>query len=624
MRNSAQSQPIQKRPLPPIPTQPSSPGTSLISKHRRRPSAAPVPAPVYFSSPRSTGSHSHSNSNSNLITPEKPRRLLPRDEPRLSLSPSSSTHTRDESFSHDRDRDRERKKVRQDLSAMGFLALDEMYLRQSLALAQQPPTPPMPSKIASGAMGAAKGMVKGLKARVSNAPSMVSHSGFVTTPPTHKVNGQKRESSAPQRKEGGAREEGDSLDFSVNDNEGWSRPTSAEAVYIMPPAERSKIGSHEVDKKRSRHQSRGAEKAKQKGEGIEDEFQGEFGSGSSVPGSEERSGEEGETSIGVISLWGHGKEGRKEEWHTVKEYDSTKHLSLKLAQGRQAAQTMLFSLPTGTATHTNARPPPIDVSSATIDGWKIKEIEKGGHRPSLLPPPRPRRMTASGQGRGGSTESSKGRPVSPLDGVVDERNTFFNLSRPSKPVIPDAAYSPLIQTPAQAVAQNYFPFIPANIIHTSAHDIPRRPSDHASEHHQQPPQRQGQAHPFLPYSTPTTPTPKPRPHTSNSAHHSFTSLSLTLSSISAASGSTTDKEKEEKERQRKLLMSAWLASKPVRRSKQEQAGETAPAALGGGGGTAGEVRKEGRPGTISAGMGMKRDEDAGSAYRRASLDNRRF
>lgn len=71
-------------------------------------------------------------------------------------------------------------------------------------------------------------------------------------------------------------------------------------------------------------------------------------------------------------------------------------------------------------------------------------------------------------------------------------------------------------------------------------------------------------------------------------------------------------------------MSAWLASKPVRRSKQEQAGETAPAALGGGGGTAGEVRKEGRPGTISAGMGMKRDEDAGSAYRRASLDNRKF
>lgn len=70
-------------------------------------------------------------------------------------------------------------------------------------------------------------------------------------------------------------------------------------------------------------------------------------------------------------------------------------------------------------------------------------------------------------------------------------------------------------------------------------------------------------------------------------------------------------------------MSAWLASKPVRRSEQEQAGGTAPAVLGGGG-TAGEVSKGGgRPGT-SAGTEMKRDEDAGFAYRRASLDNRRF
>lgn len=282
---------------------------------------------------------------------------------------------------------------------------------------------------------------------------------------------------------------------------------------------------------------------------------------------------------------------------------------------------MLTSLPTtGTTTHTKARPPPIDVSSPTINGWEREEIEKGGLTPSLLPPPRPRRMTASGQGSAQSTESSKGRSLPLLGGVVDERNTLSNLSRPSPPITPDPSYLPLIQTPAQAIAQNYFSFIPANNIHNSPHDIPRRPSDPVSEHRQHPPQCQGQAHPFLPYPTPIT--PKPRPLTSNSAHPSFTSLSLSPSSISVESDSTADKEREEKERRRKLLMSAWLASKPVRRSEQEQAGGTAPAVLGGG--TAGEVSKGGgRPGT-SAGMGMKRDEDGGFAYRRASLDNRRF
>lgn len=46
--------------------------------------------------------------------------------------------------------------------------------------------------------------------------------------------------------------------------------------------------------------------------------------------------------------------------------------------------------------------------------------------------------------------------------------------------------------------------------------------------------------------------------------------------------------------------------------------------LGGGGGIVGEVRKEGRLGIISVGMGMKRDEDVGLVYRRVSLDNRKF
>lgn len=501
---------------------------------------------------------------------------------------------------------------------MGFLALDEMYLRQSLALAQQPPTPPMPSKIASGAMGAAKGMVKGLKTRVSNAPSMVSQSGYVTTPPTQKIKGQKRKSISQGKGKGEeVREEGNSMDFSVNENDSWSRPTSAEAMYIMPPSERSKIGSHEVDKKRGsrRRKSLHAEKTKQNGEGVEDECGGKSGSESSVPGSAD------ETSVGVISLLGHGEEGLKEDpWCTAKERDSARHLSLELARECQT-RAMLTSLPTtGTTTHTKARPPPIDVSSPTINGWEREEIEKGGLTPSLLPPPRPRRMTASGQGSAQNTESSKGRSLPLLGGVVDERNTFFNLSRPSPPITPDPSYLPLVQTPAQAIAQNYFSFIPANNIHNSPHDISRRPSDPVSEHRQHPPQCQGQAHPFLPYPTPIT--PKPRPLTSNSAHPSFTSLSLSPSSISVESDSTADKEREEKERRRKLLMSAWLASKPVRRSEQEQAGGTAPAVLGGG--TAGEVSKGGgRPGT-SAGMGMKRDEDGGFAYRRASLDNRRF
>lgn len=502
---------------------------------------------------------------------------------------------------------------------MGFLALDEMYLRQSLALAQQPPTPPMPSKIASGAMGAAKGMVKGLKARVSNAPSMVSQSGYVTTPPTQKIKGQKRKSISQGKGKGEEiRGEGNSMGFSVNENEGWSRPTSAEAMYIMPPSERSKIGSHEVDKKRGsrRRKSLHAEKTKQNGEGVEDECGGKSGSESSVPGSAD------ETSVGVISLLGHGEEGLKEDpWCTAKECDSARHLSLELARECQA-RAMLTSLPTtGTTTHTKARPPPIDVSSPTINGWEREEIEKGGLTPSLLPPPRPRRMTASGQGSAQSTESSKGRSLPLLGGIVDERSTFFNLSRPSPPITPDPSYLPLVQTPAQAIAQNYLSFIPANNIHNSPHDIPRRPSDPVSEHRQHPPQCQGQAHPFLPYPTPIT--PKPRPLTSNSVHPSFTSLSLSPSSISVESDSTADKEREEKERRRKLLMSAWLASKPVRRSEQEQAGGTAPAVLGGGG-AAREVSKGGaRPGT-SAGTGMKRDEDAGFAYRRASLDNRRF
>lgn len=310
---------------------------------------------------------------------------------------------------------------------MGFLTLDEMYLRQSLALAQQPPTPPMPSKIASGAMGAAKGMVKGLKARVSNAPSMVSQSGYVTTPPTQKIKGQKRKSISQGKGKGKGeeiREEGNSMGFSVNENEGWSRPTSAEAMYIMPPAERSKIGSHEVDKKRGsrRRKSLHAEKTKQNGEGVEDECGGKSGSESSVPGSAD------ETSVGVISLLGHGEEGLKEEWCTAKERDSARHLSLELARECQT-RAMLTSLPTaGTTTHTKARPPPIDVSFPTINGWEREEIEKGGLTPSLLPPPRPRRMTAPGQGNAQSTESSKGRSLPLLGGVVDERSTFFSIS----------------------------------------------------------------------------------------------------------------------------------------------------------------------------------------------------
>ncbi|KAE8540552.1 hypothetical protein D1P53_003503 [Cryptococcus gattii VGV] len=607
--SSEQSQPIQKRSLlPPIHTQSSSPGTFVISKHHRRPSAAPVPAPTYFSSPGSTDSHCRAHPNSNPITPEKPHRLVPRDEPRHSLSPSSSAHAA-ESFSHDR----EREKIRQNLSAMGFLGLDEMHLRQSLALAQQPPTPPMPSssKIASGAIGAAKGMVKGLmKARVSNAPSMVSESAFVVTPPKQKIKGHKREGT-PQGKGRGVREEGNSMDFLVNESEGRDRPILAEALYIMPPAERSKIGSHKIDKERSRRQNSHAEMANQNGKGTKgDEGEGEYENENSISGSEEESNKEGETSIGAVSHLSHGKEGRKEEWCSAKENNSAKHLSLELAQENQA-RAMIASFPTSTATHTKARPAPIDVSLATINGWKREETEMGDFIPSLLPPPRPRKMAASGQRRAQSTESSQSRSLSPLNGV-DERNTFFDLSRSSPTVSSDPACLPSVQSPTKAIAQDSFHFTPATTIHNSRYEIPRHPSNPASEHHQHSPQRQGRTHPFLPYPTPTT--PKRRPHTSNSAHPSFTSPSLTPSPPSVASGSTADKEREEKERQRKLLMSAWLASKPMRRSEQEQV----PAVLGRG---AGEVRKRGRPWT-SAGMGMKRDEDVRPAYMRASLDGR--
>lgn len=610
---SEQSQPIQKRSLPPIHTQSHSPGTFVIPNHHRRPSAAPAPAPTYFSSPKSTDSHFRSHLNSNPITPERPPRIVPRDEPRYSLSPSSSTHTV-ESFSHGREREKEREKTRRNLSAMGFSGLDEMHLRQSLALAQQPPTPPMPSssKIASGAIGAAKGMVKGLmKARVSNAPSMVSESAFVVTPPKQKIKGHKREST-PQGQEGGVREEGNSMDFSVNEYEGRDIPILAEALYIMPPAERSKIGSHKVDKERSRRQSRHAEMAKQNGKGTKgDEGEGEYGNENSISGSEGESDGEGETSIGVISHLSHGKDGHKEETHSAKEYNSAKHLSLELTQENQA-QAMIASFPTNTAMHTKARPAPIDISPAITNGWKREEIEMGDFIPSLLPPPRPRKMAASGQRRAQSTESSQSRLLSPLSGV-DERNAFFDLSRSSPTVNIDPASLPLAQAPTKAIAQDSFHFTPATTIHHSRYDIPRHPSNPASEHHQHSPQRQGQSHPFLPCPTPTT--PKRRPHTSNSAHPSFTSPSLIPSPASIASGSTADKGREEKERQKKLLMSAWLASKPMRRSEQEQA----PALFGRGG--VGEVRKRGRPWT-SGGMGMKRDEDVKPAYMRASLDGR--
>lgn len=490
---------------------------------------------------------------------------------------------------------------------MGFLGLDEMHLGQSLALAQQPPTPPMPSssKIASGAIGAAKGMVKGLmKARVSNAPSMVSEGAFVVTPPKQKIKGHKREGT-PQGKGRGVGEEGNSMEFSVNENEGRDRPILAEALYIMPPAERSKIGSHKADEESSRRQNRHAKMAKQNGKGTKgDEGEGEYEN--SISGSEEGSNKEGETSIGAVSHLSHGKKGHKEETHSAKENNLAKHLSLELAQEHQA-QAMMASFPTSTATHTKARPAPIDVSLATINGWKREETEMGDFIPSLLPPPRPRKMAASGQRRAQSTESSQSRSLSPLSGV-DERNTFFDLSRPSPKVSTAPACLPSVQAPTKVIAQDSFHFTPATTIRNSRH-----PSNPASEHHQHSPQRQGLAHPFLPYPTPTT--PKRRPHTSNSAHPSFTSPSLTPSPASVASGSTADKETEEKERQRKLLMSAWLASKPMRRSEQEQA----PAVLGRG---VGEVRKRGRPWT-SAGMGMKRDEDVRPEYMRASLDGRK-
>lgn len=484
---------------------------------------------------------------------------------------------------------------------------------QSLALAQQPPTPPMPSssKIASGAIGAAKGMVKGLmKARVSNAPSIVSESAFVVTPPKQKIKGHNREGT-PQGKARGVREEENSMDFSVNENEGRDRPILAEALYIMPPAERSKIGSHKVDEERSRHQSHNAEMAKQNGKGTKgDEGEGEYENENSISGSKEESNEEGETSIGTVSHLRHEKEGRKEERCSAKEYNSVEHLSLELAQEHEA-QAMMASFPTSTPTHTKARPAPIDVSPATINGWESEETGMGDFIPSLLPPPRPRKMAASGQRRAQSTESSQSRSLSPLSGV-DEQNTFFDLSRSSPTVSTDPACLPSVQSPTKAMAQDSFHFTPATTIYNSRYDIPRHPSNPASEHHQYSPQRQGRAHPFLPYPTPTT--PKRRPHTSNSAHPSFTAPSLTPSPVSVASGSTADKEREEKDRQRKLLMSAWLASKPVRRSEHEQA----PAVLGRG---AGGVRKRGRPWT-SAGMGMKRDEDGRPAYMRASLDGR--
>lgn len=496
---------------------------------------------------------------------------------------------------------------------MGFLGLDEMHLRQSFALAQQPPSPPMPSssKIASGAIGAAKGMVKGLmKARVSNAPSMVSESAFVVTPPKQKIKGHKREGT-PQGKGRGVREEGNSMDFSVNENEGRDRPNLAEALYIMPPAERSKIGSHKVDKERSRRQNRHAEMAKQNGKGTKgDEGEGEYENENSISGSEEESNKEGETSIGAVSHLSHEKKGHKEETHSAKENNSAKHLPLELAQEHQA-QAMMASFPTSTATHTKARPAPIDVSPATINGWKREETEMGDFIPSLLPPPRPRKMAASGQRRAQSTESSQSRSLSPLSGV-EERNTFIHLFRSSPTVSADPPCLPSAQAPTKEIAQDSFHFTPATTIHNSRYDIPPHPSNPASEHHQHSPQRQGRAHPFLSYPTPTT--PKRRPHTSNSAHPSFTSPSLTPSSASVASGSTADKEGEEKERRRKLLMSAWLASKPMRRSEQEHA----PAVLGRG---VGEVKKRGRPWT-SAGMGMKRDEDVSPAYMRTSLDGR--
>lgn len=492
---------------------------------------------------------------------------------------------------------------------MGFLGLDEVHLRQSLALAQQPPTPPIPSssKIASGAIGAAKGMVKGLmKTRVSNAPSMVSEGAFVVTPPKQKIKGHKRQGT-PQGKGRGVGEEGNSMEFSVNENEGRDRPILAEALYIMPPAERSKIGSHKADEESSRRQNRHAKMAKQNGKGTKgDEGEGEYEN--SISGSEEGSNKEGETSIGTVSHLSHGKKGHKAETHSAKENNLAKHLSLELAQEHQA-QAMMASFPTSTATHTKARPAPIDVSLATINGWKREETEMGDFIPSLLPPPRPRKMAASGQRRAQSTESSQSRSLSPLSGV-DERNTFFDLSRSSPKVSTDPACLPSVQAPTKVIAQDSFHFTPATTIHNSRH-----PSNPASEHHQHSPQRQGRAHPFLPYPTPTTPNPKRRPHTSNSAHPSFTSPSLTPSPASVASGSTADKETEEKERQRKLSMSAWLASKPMRRSEQEQA----PAVLGRG---VGEVRKRGRPWT-STGMGMKRDEDVRPSYMRTSLDGRK-
>lgn len=469
---------------------------------------------------------------------------------------------------------------------------------------------PGSSKIASGAIGAAKGTVKGLmKARVSNAPSMVSESAFVVTPLKQKIKGHKREGT-PQGEERGVRKEGNSMDFSVNENEGRDRPMLAEALYIMPPAERSKIGSHKVDKERSRHQNRHPEMAKQNGEGTKrDRGEGEYENENSISGSEEEFNKEGETSIGAVSHLSHGEKGPKEETHSAKENDSVKHLSLEFAQEHQA-QAMMASFPTSTATHTKARPAPIDVAPATINGWKREETEMGDFIPSLLPPPRPRKMAASGQRRAQSTESSQSRSLSPLSGV-DERNTFIRLSRSSPTVSTDPACLPSVQAPTKAIAQDSFHFTPATSIHNSRYDIPRHPSNPASEHHQHSPHRRGQAHPFLSYPTPTT--PKRRPHTSNSAHPSFTSPSLTPSPASVASGSTADKEREEKERQRKLLMSAWLASKPMRRSEQEQA----PAVLGG----VGEVKKRGRPWT-SAGMGMKRDEDVSPAYMRTSLDGR--